>query len=664
MNFKIINRVLLSMKNSALILLLFCSVYSFASNKVGKLEVISPDGNLTIRVSVSEKIFYSVAYKGIEIVTPSAIALVLQDQVLGASPKVKKTSKQNHKGVINLPYGNFKTLDDRYNELIIDFEGNYSIFLRAYNEGVAYRFKTNIDSPVTVISEEANFNFSGDPSVVFPETDVFTSWEVPYIKYPSVSGIAENKKAFTPVLFSNNKINIVVGESDVLNYPGMYLKKSAGSIKGTWANYPKRTELGSWGNFVSVVKETENFVAKTEGTRTFPWRVIMPSDDDKTFLTNDLIYKLAKPLAIDASWVKPGKATWEWWHDAIVEDAGIPSGMNNRNTALYKHYIDFASANKLEYLMIDAGWSDIYNLSKANPKVDIKELIQYGKSKNVNIFLWCVATTLIADLDRYMDLFQQWGAAGLKVDFIDRDDQLAIAWFEKIASVAAKRKLMVNFHGCSKPTGLERAYPNIVNYEAVRGAECSKWDLTANPDHHLDVLFTRMLAGPLDYTPGSMRNKTKELFKPIDPGLPSSQGTRCHELSMYVLFDQPFAMLCDAPAEYRKYPDIMKFLSAIPTTFDDTKVLGAKRSEYAIIAKRKGDDWFVGAMTNWIGRDQSIDFSFLPEGKVYKADVYLDGKDADTDATQYDHNTMEITNKTKLNIRMANGGGSIVYLHQ
>jgi alpha-glucosidase len=223
---------------------------------------------------------------------------------------------------------------------------------------------------------------------------------------------------------------------------------------------------------------------------------------------------------------------------------------------------------------------------------------------------------------------------------------------------------MVNFHGCSKPTGLERAYPNIVNYEAVRGAECSKWDLTANPDHHLDVLFTRMLAGPLDYTPGSMRNKTKELFKPIDPGLPSSQGTRCHELSMYVLFDQPFAMLCDAPAEYRKYPDIMKFLSAIPTTFDDTKVLGAKRSEYAIIAKRKGDDWFVGAMTNWIGRDQSIDFSFLPEGKVYKADVYLDGKDADTDATQYDHNTMEITNKTKLNIRMANGGGSIVYLHQ
>lgn len=654
------------MKRKALVILFLLAARLPGLGNNEDLKVTSPNGKLSIHLSFNENTFYSVEYKGESIILPSLIGLSLPDRVLGHLPQIKKVTRRAHNGVIDLPYGNFTRLKDHYNELEVEFTGKYSLIIRAYNQGAAYRFKTNFDSPVTVVSEEANFNFQGDPSVSFPESDTFTSWEVPYIQYPSISSVAENKKAITPIMFSYKKINVAIAESDVLDYPGMYLKKYQGSLKGEWAKYPKRTELGSWGNFVSVVKETEHFIAKAQGRREFPWRVIMPTDDDKTFLTNDLIYLLAKPATLrDISWVKPGKAAWEWWHCATIEDAGIPTGFDNRNTALYKLYVDFASDHRLEYLMVDAGWSNIFDLTKVNPKIDIPELIQYAASKNVKVFLWCVATALIDNPKRYMEIIHQWGVAGLKVDFIDRDDQLAISWFERIAAAAAEQKLMINFHGCSKPTGLERAYPNIVNYEAVRGAECSKWDFTANPDHHLNILFTRMLAGPMDYTPGSMRNETKETFQPADcPKLPSTQGTRCHELAMYILFDQPFAMLCDSPAAYRKYPDIMKYLSAVPVTFENTLVLDGKAGEYAMVAKHKKGEWFVGAMTNRNGRELPVDFSFLPANQSYTADIYSDGKNANNNAAEYEHRTMTINKRTKLNLSLVSGGGAVIYLHK
>jgi alpha-glucosidase len=635
-----------------------------AEKKKEKLEVTSPDKQLAIKIAAEDKLYYSVIYKGTEVIMPSAIAMTLKDRVLGTSPQVKRTSKRSVRETIAVPYGNFTRLEDHFNELVVEFSGDYALVLRAYNDGVAYRFRTSIGAAITVVSEQATFKLPGDPAATFPESDVFTSWEVPYVEYTAVSAIGEGKKALTPSLFSyKNNVRVIVAESDVRDYPGMYVQKSGDVIKGTWSRYPKRTELGSWGNFVSVVKETEDFIADTQGAREFPWRVIIATDDDKRLLTNDIVYKLAPPSKLqDVSWIKPGKAAWEWWHDAMLPGAAIPSGMDNRNTALYKYYIDFAAANHLEFLMIDAGWSNIFDLSRVNPKVDVQELIRYGKEKNVGLFLWCVATTLVKDLDKNMALLEQWGAVGLKVDFIDRDDQLAIRWFEDIAAAAARHKLMVNFHGCSKPTGVERAYPNIVNYEAARGAECSKWDYTANPNHHLVIPFLRMIAGPLDYTPGSMRNKNKSTFRPIDPGLPSTQGTRCHELAMYVLFDQPFAMLCDSPTEYEKYPDLMQYLAAVPTTFEDTRVLDARFGQYAVEAKRKGDAWFVGAMTNWDAREVELDFSFLPEGKTYQASLYTDGADASTDASRYDYKTIAVDRKSKIRVKLAEGGGAVAYL--
>ncbi|MDR1022854.1 MAG: glycoside hydrolase family 97 protein [Prevotellaceae bacterium] len=628
------------------------------------VEVTSPDGRLTLSLSMGKAITYSVSYKGKEVVAPSAIGLTVGGKFFWAQPKVKKVLPRSVNQTITPLYGKFATLQDSFNEKRVELDGSYAITVRAYNEGVAYRFATAIKGMVTVESETAEFNLAGEPEVTFPETNTLTSWEVPYLKYQTPAAIDEGKRAITPTLFSYpdaGRLRVVVAEADVRSYPGMYLERTKGGFRGYYAPYPDSIAMGSWGNFVTVVQRQASYIAKTEGTREYPWRVIIATDDDRALLTNELIYKLSTPQAIaDASWVKPGKAAWEWWHDAELPGDSVPSGMKNRSTALYKRYVDFAAENGIEYLMWDAGWSDIFDLSKVNPKTDVQEVIRYAKSKNVGVFLWCVAAALRENADTYMDLLRSWGAVGLKVDFFDRDDQQALDWLEAIARKAAEHKLMVDFHGCGKPTGLQRMYPNILNFEAVRGAECAKWDLTPNPVHHLTFPFTRMLGGSLDYTPGSMRNRTQQSFKPLDPGMPLTMGTRCHELAMYVVYDQYFAMLCDSPAEYNKYPDVRKFLADVPVAFDDTRVLAARVGEYAVVAKQKDGKWYVGGMTDWTARVVEVDFSFLEAGAQYTAEIFTDGYEANQDAERYNHETITLTSSTKLKVKMAVGGGFVM----
>ncbi|NDV64269.1 glycoside hydrolase family 97 protein [Bacteroides sp. 224] len=629
-----------------------------------KISVSSPDKRLVMELDIRDQISYRVTYKGTEIIAPSRIDIELSNGYLGENAQIKNTRTNSVKQILEPPYGKFKQLTNHYKEVIIDFENNYSLIARAYNEGVAYRFVTKLPNEIVVNNEIVEVNLTGDPAAIFPETDNYTAWELMYIDYASISAITEGKRTITPVLFSEeNGTKVIVAESDVRDYPGMYLKKNKNGFQADFASYPDSTAIGGWG-FVSVVQRTRNYIAKTSGTKEFPWRIIMATDDDRTLLTNELIYKLAKPSVLkDILWVKPGKAAWEWWHDAMLPGIDLPSGMDNRNTALYKYYVDFAAQNNLEYLMIDAGWSDLFDLSKVNPKVDINEIINYARSKNVGVFLWCTAISLTDRADEYLQMMNNWGVAGIKVDFFDRDDQQAMQWYETIAEKAAKYKLMVNFHGCSKPTGLQRTYPNILNFEAVRGEECSKWDLTANPQHHLTFPFIRMLGGPLDYTPGALRNRSFQMFKPVDPGLPMAQGTRCHHLALFVILDQYFAMLCDSPAEYIKYPDIMSFLSKVPVTFDDTKVLSAKVGEYALMAKQKGDEWFVGGMTNWTARNMTADFSFLPAGKKYKAEIFKDGDKSYLYADQYVFETAEVNADTKLTIPLSQGGGFVIHLY-
>jgi Glycoside hydrolase 97. len=636
----------------ATLLLIFClSAELIAKDK--RFQLNSPNNTLKVKVSMGDSITYSISFKNKTVILPSAIAMVLQNKVLG------KTTQVNNIRVIK---------NKEFNELSVLFsDQNYSLIFRAYNEGVAYRFVTSFKDSIQVVAEKADFNINGKPAAILQETDNYTSWEGPYIKYPSIAEISNGKRATTPALFDDksNGIKVVIAESDLFGYPGMYIKKQGDQYIGDWAKFPTKTVMGSWGDFVSVVKERGDYLAKTDGSRSFPWRVIIATDNDKDLLNNHLVTKLARPSEIkDTSWIKSGKAAWEWWHDAMLPGASIPSGMANRNTDLYNYYVDFAAANKLEYMMIDAGWSNNYDLTKVNPKLDVQGVIKRAREKKVGVFLWCVASTLLKDLNKNLDFLNSIGAAGIKVDFFDRDDQEAIQWIELIAKEAAKRKLMIDFHGCSKPTGLEKTYPNIVNYEAVRGAESDKWDNTIDPDHHLIIPFVRMLAGPFDYTPGAMRNKTKAEFKPIDPGLPSGQGTRCHELAMYVIYDQPLGMLADSPTEYEKAPDIMKYLSAVPTVADETKVIDAKLAEYAVMAKRKGDNWYVGAMTNWTPRNLKLNFSFLKPGVSYTAQIYTDTKDSNVNATQYELKTISVNSNTTIDLKLSSGGGAAIMIEK
>ena len=626
----------------------FGYVNGFAADR--QMQLTSPDSRLKVGIAVAGDITYSVSFKNQPALLPSGISITLEKLTLGKGSKVRKAVPR-------------KTPD--FNELTISFEDSFSLVFRAYNEGIAYRFITSFEGNVKVVSEQADFNLASKPSAILQQTDSYTTWEGPYVKFSSTDSIADGIRATTPALFdhADHPVKIVIAESDVWDYPGMYIQKKEGKFTGNWAKYPAKTEMGSWGNFVSVVKERADFLADTKGKRAYPWRVVIVTDEDKALLDNHLIAKLAQPSLIkDATWVKPGKAAWEWWHDALLPGAPIPSGMPNRNTALYNYYVDFAADYHLEYMMIDAGWSNNYDVTKVNPKLDVREVIRRAKEKKVGVFLWCVASTIIKDLDNSLDFIQSLGAAGIKVDFFDRDDQLAMQWMEQIAKAAAERKIMVDFHGCTKPSGMEVTYPNIVNYEAVRGAESDKWDYSITPDYHLLIPFIRMLAGPFDYTPGAMRNKTKAAFKPIDPGLPSGQGTRCHELAMYVIFNQPLAMLADSPVEYIKYPDIMKYLSKVPTTFDETRSLSGKIGEYVLMAKRKGTDWNVGAMTNWTQRSISLDFGFLPPGKSYTADIFIDGNDANVDAEQYEHRSVTVDFKSKMELKLASGGGAVIHI--
>jgi len=636
----------------ATLLLIFClSAELIAKDK--RFQLNSPNNTLKVKVSMGDSITYSISFKNKTVILPSAIAMVLQNKVLG------KTTQVNNIRVIK---------NKEFNELSVLFsDQNYSLIFRAYNEGVAYRFVTSFKDSIQVVAEKADFNINGKPAAILQGTDNYTSWEGPYIKYPSIAEISNGKRATTPALFDDksNGIKVVIAESDLFGYPGIYIKKQGDQYIGDWAKFPTKTVMGSWGDFVSVVKERGDYLAKTDGSRSFPWRVIIATDNDKDLLNNHLVTKLARPSEIkDTSWIKSGKAAWEWWHDAMLPGASIPSGMANRNTDLYNYYVDFAAANKLEYMMIDAGWSNNYDLTKVNPKLDVQGVIKRAREKKVGVFLWCVASTLLKDLNKNLDFLNSIGAAGIKVDFFDRDDQEAIQWIELIAKEAAKRKLMIDFHGCSKPTGLEKTYPNIVNYEAVRGAESDKWDNTIDPDHHLIIPFVRMLAGPFDYTPGAMRNKTKAEFKPIDPGLPSGQGTRCHELAMYVIYDQPLGMLADSPTEYEKAPDIMKYLSAVPTVADETKVIDAKLAEYAVMAKRKGDNWYVGAMTNWTPRNLKLNFTFLKPGVSYTAQIYTDTKDSDVNATQYELKTISVNRNTTIDLKLSSGGGAAIMIEK
>jgi alpha-glucosidase len=639
---------------------LICTIFPFGmvlaqSNKT--FSVKSPDGKTNLTVSAGSTINWSVKHESTEVITPSTIALDLADgEVLGKNAIVKKSATVSVNETINTPIYKKASVSNNYNQLTLTFKGDYGLILRAYNDGVAYRFFTQKKGEITIINEEANFNFKDDDKAFLPfandyrNKDKFNSSFEAHYDNINLSAVKKDTLAFLPVLVDvGNPVKAAILEADLQDYPGMYLTPGTGqNLHGVFAPYPTEEFL----NRINYsVKSRTNYIAKTSGTRTFPWRVVVISTEDKQLADNDMMQRLAEPSKIaDLSWIKPGKVAWDWWNDWNITHVDFKAGIN---VPTYKYYIDFAAANKLEYIIIDEGWSDDGDLNKL--KLDVQQVVDYGKQKNVGVILWSTWYGITRDTEGLFTKFEQMGVKGFKIDFIDRDDQKMVSSLYEIAQKAATHHLMVDYHGMYKPSGIQRTWPNIVNCEGVKGLENMKWGVDNQPGYDVSIPFIRMMSGPMDYTPGGMRNASKSNFRPVNSN-PMTQGTRSHQLAMYAIFEAPLQMLADNPTIYQREQESTDFIAAIPTTFDATVALDGKVGDFISMARKKGTTWYAGAMTNWTPREITVDLSFLGDGN-YKAILFEDGVNADRDGTDYTKKVITVTAKDKLTIKMASGGG-------
>jgi alpha-glucosidase len=625
-------------------------------------DVSSPDNRLKIKLTISNGTRYEIQYDETQLITSSPIGLNLENGTVIGAGTVKETRTRSVNNPLDVFIGKNKTLTEAYNELLVNFNENYDLIVRAYDEGVAYRFVTRLSGEIVINDEDLVLNFPEDPKVYFPECSDLQNFERAYNIYPSVTGMTAGKWAVSPVLYAypHSPYKLAVTEADTYDYPGLYITANGTrSMKGMWARYPLAVQEPNnyYSNHLPTMRAA--YIAKTDGNRTFPWRVFVVSDNDKTLLNNNLVYLLAEPCRLtgDLSWIQPGKSAWEWWHKAVLEGVDFPSGNRNLSLQLYMYYVDWAAANGLEYMTIDAGWEE--------QNTYLTLLCSYAKNKGVKIVVWTWASCVLEAPDNWIVSMKNKGVSGAKIDFFERNDQPAMRWGHQMAQKLADNKMVAIFHGCPVPTGLNRTFPNILNFEAVRGEEDNFWRDDTGPDYHVLFPFIRSLAGPEDYTPGSMRNVTKEAFRPVDVDNtpPMSMGTRAHELSMYVIYDHWLGYLSDSPTEYNKYPDIKDFLSKVPSTWDKTAPLNSELGEYILMAKQKGDDWYVGGMTNWTARDMEVDFSFLPTGMAYQAIVLRDADNADTQPTQYVSETITVTSNTKRIIHAAKGGGFVIRIY-
>jgi alpha-glucosidase len=645
------------------IILLLCLSFSFAARAQSDktYSVHSPDGNIIFNLSAGKQFTWWANYRQTPVIMPSAIGMKLSSgENWGKKPVIISAKIITVNEVIRTPIYKKAQVKDNYNQLTLTCKGGYGVIIRAYNDGLAYRFFSTNTEEVTVESEEANFKFKEDSKAYLPfvndprNKDKFNnSFEALY-DVLNLSAIPKDTLAFLPVLVDVGKpLKVALLEADLQNYPGMYLTPGNGNhnLKGIFPAYPTQEENGGYNKINYVVTRRADYIAKTSGARSFPWRVLVISTTDQQLADNDMVQKLSAPSKItDLSWIKPGKVAWDWWNDWNVTHVDFKAGIN---VPTYKYYIDFAAANHVEYIVMDEGWSDDNDITQF--KLDVQQIVDYGKQRNVGVILWSTWYGITRNTDALLSKFSKMGVKGFKIDFIDRDDQKAVASLYEIAQKAAQYHLMVDYHGMYKPSGLQRTWPNVINFEGVKGLENDKWGIKDHPVYDVSIPFIRMLAGPMDYTPGAMRNATKEAFRPSNSN-PMSQGTRCHQLAMYTVFEAPLQMMADNPTIYKQEQECTSFIAAIPTVFDETVALDGQVGEYITMARRKGTTWYAGAMTDWTERDLTINLSFLPAGQ-YRAIIFADGINANRNATDYTRQVITVSGKDKLTVHLAPGGG-------
>ncbi len=640
---------------------LFLLLAGFFSANAENLTLTSPDGNILVKIDINAQIRYSVDFAGKEIIHPSVIAMRLEDETLGDHPRLKKQEQRliNEK-IVPVVKEKRALVKNHCNELRMDFKGKYSLLLRAYNDGIAWRWVIDKKGDMTVFDETASFGLSADDSLYFPEEESFLTHSERKYPYVSVKDVTADRMSCMPVVICRpDGIRMAVTESDLLDYPGMYLTGDSNDdtrLHSIFPHYPLREKQTR--DRTMEVAGTADYIAKTAGPRSFPWRVVMIADRDGALIESDMVYRLASPSRlVDFFWIEPGKVAWDWWNALNVYGVDFESGVN---TQTYKYFIDFAAEYNIPYIILDEGWSNTEDLFDINPDINMQELLNYAESRDVGVILWVVWLTLDRQLDTALDQFEEWGIKGIKVDFMQRDDQLMVNYYEKIAREAAKRRLMVDFHGSYKPTGLRRTYPNVLTREGVMGAEHNKWTDEITPDHNLTLPFTRMLAGPMDYTPGAMINCTANQFKPVF-NRPMSMGTRCHQLAMYVVYESPLQMLADSPSHYYDEPETMEFLSRVPVTWDETMVPQARIGDYVLVIRRKENKWYIGAMTDWTPRELTLDLGFLGDG-IKKMSIWQDGANADKNPEDLKKISRMVSHNESITIKMAPGGGWVAVI--
>ena len=550
-----------------------------------------------------------------------------------------------------------RTTTYSYNELVLAFK-DMEVAFRLSDEGLAYRFVTLKGKKSTqVFDEKLDITFPEKSWSYFPkEKSLYSHYEQHY-KYQPLDSVPTADFCALPVRFNvPGEVGVLITEADQFDYPGLFLEKNtSGGFKSKFSKYVLETSpLPSRPDRYEVIEKEADYIAQITGKRSYPWRVFMVSDDDRDFVQNDLVMKLSRTSQIsETSWIKPGKIAWDWYNANNLYGVDFESGINNDT---YKYYIDFASKYGLEYVILDEGWTKTTtDVMASTPGIDIPELVAYAKSKNVDLILWLLWHPLDKQMDEILKLYSTWGVKGIKVDFMQRADQYMVSSYEQIAKTASKYKLLVDFHGAFKPAGLRSAYPNVMTYEGVMGNENNKWGKLITPEHNVTLPFTRMVAGPMDYTPGAMANAQQKNFN-ICFDRPMSQGTRCHQVAMYVVYESPLQMLCDAPSAYLKDEPTTAFISKIPAVWDETQVLHGKIGDYIAIARRSGDQWYIGAMTDWSARTLNIDLSFLDEGD-YELQIIRDGINASKYAEDFSIVQTTANNKQTLTIQMAEGGG-------
>ena len=643
-------------------LLLLIGNASFAA-KEKKYVLSSPDGTLKVEISAGNELAYQVMHGNDTILSHSNIGLVLENgTIVGKTPRITGERRRKIKDNIESPFYRFKEFVATGNELDLKLKGGFGIIFRAYNEGVAYRFYTTQSSDIIIKEEQAEFNFKEDYTAYLPYT---TKDKKPMaMAYQNVYDIiplskAQPKLAFLPVTVDCGSVKLTLLESDLEAYPGMFVQSQQGKygLKGVFAPYPAKTDFYPWRK-QEYVTETTDFISRSRGSRSYPWRVLAITEKDTDMPVNNLVYALASPNRIgDTSWIKTGKVAWDWWNDWNLKGVPFKAGINMDT---YKYYIDFASRNGLEFIVLDEGWYDPKSgdMLTVIPELDLTELIAYGKSKGVEIVLWTVFNVLDSQLEAACKKYADMGIKGFKVDFLDRDDQTAVEMVYRIAEMTARYKLTLDLHGIYKPTGINRTYPHIINFESVFGMEEVKWTDIKNNMPLYDVTFPyiRMMAGPVDYTPGAMRNATKADWRAMYY-TPASMGTRCHQLAAYIVHDSPFTMLCDAPTNYLNEQECVDFIASLPVEVDSTFIASGELGKYIVTVRKKDVNWYIGGMTNWDERDVQLDFSFLPEGMSYTAVLFKDGVNANKQAEDYRKETIRIDKDSRLTLHLASGGG-------